>query len=662
MSIERTRRAALAAGLVVFSFPAIAQPGVETPSDIVLTPGRSPEAVSRSGSAVTVIRAAEFEASSGKSLADLFRQVPGVSVTEAGGPGQAATVRVRGAEARHTLVLVDGVRVNDPSTGASEFDFNAIAPGDVERIEVLRGPQSALYGSDAIGGVINIITRKGRGGYRGFAVVEAGSYGTAATRIGVSGGTRNFDYAFALSMARGAGFSSYGYRVDRLKPHLAGPLENDYFARLGGNLKLAWRPVEGVEVEVGATATTNRLQYDAAYGSQPDTPSLARARFLTQYLRFSADSFEGRLRHSVTLFANQTDRSYKDISYFDFGFGPFREWSRYGYAGRRFGAEYQGDLKLDRFGKLIFGARIEEEKLTSSTRVVESLFNSPSRDTARQQTRSLFALYQIPVGSRLDLSFGARLDDVEKVDRFITWRATGAYRIDETGTKFRASVGTGGKAPSLFQLHSPQYGTKSLEAERSFGVDAGVDQQLFGGRLTLSATLFHNRLTNLIDFSAYDAATFSYPTCPASQLYSGCYQNVGKAETSGVETSAEAVLVEGLLTARASYTHLVARDLSTGLKLARRPEHEGRLAFRFTPMEGLSIEPVVQFVGVRYSSANQVYKLAPYARFDLRAEYQLHKHLAVFARGENLTNARYQEVYNYGTTGRAAYAGLRATW
>jgi vitamin B12 transporter len=174
--------------------------------------------------------------------------------------------------------------------------------------------------------------------------------------------------------------------------------------------------------------------------------------------------------------------------------------------------------------------------------------------------------------------------------------------------------------------------------------------------------VFRNRLSNLIDFSPFDVATYTYPVCPVAQAYTGCYINVGKAETSGVELSGDAVLIDGLLQARASYTHLVAKDLSTGLKLARRPDHEGRVSLRITPLAGLTIEPVLHLVGTRYSQADEVQRLAPYARFDLKADYQIHKGLAVFARGENLTGTRYQEVYNYGTTGRAFYAGLRTQW
>lgn len=670
MSINTPNRVAIAAGLfLAISTQSQAQQAaaqadtVAQPSaDIVLTPGRGPQSIARSGSAVTVVTAEEIEKIGAKSTADIFRDLPGVSVTENGGPGQASTIRIRGAESRHTLVLVDGIAVNDPSTGSNEFDLNSLVAADIQRIEVLRGPQSALYGSDAIGGVVNILTRKGRGGHHGFASIEGGSYGNIAGRAGISGGTQDFDYAIAISGVRADGFSTYGYRIPRITRLLNQKLENDPFARLGGSAKFAWRPFEGVEIETGLTSNYIKADYDAAYGARPDTLSQARGRLTTAYVKATADAFEGRLRNSVTLFGNYSSRNYNDISFYDFGTGLTREWDKYDYTGKRFGAEYQGDAKLDQFGKLIFGARIEEERLESRTRPIESAFNVAEALNARRTTRSIFALHQLPIGERFDFSLGGRVDDIVGGDRFATWRATGAYRITEWGTKLRASVGTGGKAPSLFQTYSPQYGTRSLSSERSVGGDVGIDQRLFDGRLNLSLTGFYNKLTNLIDFSPFDPNTFTYPTCPITQAYTGCYINVGRARTQGVEVAGSATLIEGVLAAKASYTYLDARDLTTHLRLARRPTNQGRLSLSWTPIEKLTIEPIVSFVGERFSSANEKLRLKSYARFDLRADYQVHKNLNLYLRAENLTNVRYEEVYNYGTTGRAIYVGARASW
>jgi vitamin B12 transporter len=275
-------------------------------------------------------------------------------------------------------------------------------------------------------------------------------------------------------------------------------------------------------------------------------------------------------------------------------------------------------------------------------------------DKAQQTTRSIFALHQITLAERLHLSLGGRIDDVEDVDRFATWRGTVAYEVPGTETKLRASVGTGGKAPSLYQFYSQLYGTRTLESERSVGIDAGIDQTLLDGRVKLSGTVFFNRYRNFIDFA-------SSPRCRPDQIF-GCYLNVARAETSGFEGSAQIDLIPQWLKVRATYTYMDAVDLVRDKKLALRPEHEGRLGFIITPMKDLTIEPVVTMVGPRFSAANETQKLKSYARLDMNADYKLNERVSLFARLENLTNAHYQEVRNYGTPGRSVYGGLRATW
>lgn len=651
MSTKTPHRAALAAGLILaHSYSAFAQQPAQAAGgdaaasglSIVLTPSRGPQEIQRSGSAVTVIRSEEIEKAGLKSSADLFRSVPGAFVVEDGGPGQSARIRLRGSEVSHTLVLIDGVRVNDPSNTDGHFDFANLVPTDIERIEVLRGPQSALYGSDAIGGVINIITHKGRGGYRGFAELEGGSYGTLAGRTGVSGGTKEFDYSIALSGAQSDGFSAYGYRIPRITRMLTKPLDDDGYKRWGGMARFAWRPVEGVEIETGVTHSYSRAKFDYSTG---DAPNIGFGATTSAFLRANLDMLDGRLRNSLALTGMAVDRDYKYRDAF------FPSWAKFG--GERLGISYQGDLKLDQFGKLTFGGQIEQERYRSSG-------TYSTRFHTDRVTRSAFLLHQLPIGERFDLSLGGRVDDVERADRFVTWRATGAYRIPEWGTKLRASVGTGAKAPALDQLFNPSYGNPNLNSERSTGYDAGIDQSLFGGRANVSVTAFANRYRDLIQYSSGG--------CLPTQFF-GCYFNVGRAETKGIEAAGDAVIIENTLTAKGSYTFMTSEDKATHLSLVRRPQHSGTVSVKWMVTDKISFEPTLRLVGARFDRASDPVtfaairpKLAPYARLDIRADYQVHKNLNVYLRAENLTNARYQEVYNYGTTGRAIYAGARATW
>jgi len=648
------RLAAAAFSFSVYPFASEAQTAPQP--DIVVTATRSPRAVTQAGSSISVISGEEIAKASPKSIADVLRRVPGVTVTEAGGPGGSTTVRIRGAEARHTLVLVDGVKVNDPSSGSNEFDFANFVAADIERIEVLRGAQSALYGSDAMGGVINIITRKGSGAPKFKVSSEAGSYGSKGLRGSVSGSSGPVSYAFSLTGYDTAGFSRYGYRIGRIERTRGWPLEPDASRRGGAAGRIGLSLAKDVELEIGGYSTANVAQYDAAFGAYPDTPSQSQQHLHQGYARLTALAFDGLLRNTVLVAANRTERDYRTIGYSGALTLPRLRWDADSFTGDRVDAEYQGDLKLGAFGVLTFGAKAQRERILTHNRPVAP---TPGRrretNDAAQTTHSVFALHQITVFDHLHLSIGGRLDELLHSERFATWRATAAYEIPASSTTIRGSVGTGAKAPTLFQQFDPLFGTPGLHAERSFSIDAGIDQRLFDDRVTLSATVFVNRFRDLIDFS------FDPAVCPPTNPF-GCYGNVARARTSGLEVAADAEILPGLLRFKAAYTHLEAYDQLTGKRLARRPEDEARVGLIVTPIAGWSIEPSVVLVGKRFSSAGERDRLAPYARLDVYSEYQINDAFSVFARAENLTNAHYQEIRNYGTPGRSFYAGLRATW
>ncbi len=624
------------------------------PLFVTVTANRISTSIQRTGSAITVIRGEEIQRSNPISLVDTLRQVPGLDITETGGPGGTTAIRLRGANAGQTLVLLDGVRLNDPAGASGEFEASMIAPGLIDRIEVLRGPQSALYGSDAIGGVINIITKKGRGQPAYSLRVEGGSYGTISTIGSMSGSTGPWSYALSAVAQRTEGFSRYGYRIGRLQTGL-GPFEKDATTRFGGFGRIGYDPGNGFRFDVGVVASDTRAEYDAAFGRYPDTTSLGKRRFSQISAKAELDTFDNLLTHSLQVFANRSERIFYDSTY-SLVAGRLRDTrTRSDFIGDRYGAEYQGTLRLKQFGSVIFGGRYERETADTFAQNILPVPGLQRRTLAAQQdTQSLFGLWQLPLGERLTLSLGGRYDKVTDTGAFPTWRATVAYNITETGTKLRASAGTGGKAATLFQRFSPQFGTPELTAERSFGYDAGFDQSLLDGRVTLSVTAFSNRIRNLINFEVG-------PRCLATQT-SGCYVNVARAATSGVEVSGRATIIEGWLSASTTYTYLHAKDEATNLTLARRPQQTGRGAIQFTPLAGWLIEPSITMVSGRFSSANERNRLAPYARLDVYTEYTLNPNFKVHARMENITNAKYQEALNYGTTGRAFYAGLTATW
>ncbi|MCA3629154.1 MAG: TonB-dependent receptor, partial [Methylobacterium sp.] len=263
------------------------------PLEINITANRSPTAIQRTGSAVTVIRAEEITRTSSFSVADILKQVPGVDVSETGNPGSVGTIRVRGANAGQTLVLLDGIRINDPSGPSGEFDSSLIAPGIIDRIEVLRGPQSALYGSDAIGGVVNIITKKGQGAPSRSMRFEGGSYGSASVTGSVAGSSGPWSYAFSGLGQTSEGFSSYGYRIGRLEK-TRGPFEKDGLRRLTGLGRIGYDPGTGFRFDLGFIASGKRSGYDAAFGAHPDTNSISNQRFGQFHARAELDSFDNR--------------------------------------------------------------------------------------------------------------------------------------------------------------------------------------------------------------------------------------------------------------------------------------------------------------------------------------------------------------------------------
>ncbi|SEH47135.1 TonB-dependent receptor plug domain-containing protein [Tardiphaga sp. 215_C5_N2_1] len=634
-----------------------AQSSAEQLSEIVVTADRAPEQLNRTGSSISVVSGETIATSNPGSLVDALRTVPGLDISENGGPGGTANVRLRGGNTGQTLVMIDGIRVNDPTAASGDFEFAMFTPSAMERIEVLKGPQSALYGSDAMGGVINIITKKGSGPAQVNVRTEAGSYGTVMTQGSLTGTNGPWSYAFTGGGQHSNGFSRYGYRIPALEARFPN-LENDSFDRVGGSARIGYDAGEGIRLESGIVHSFTRAAYDAASGTYPDTGSSTDRLLQTVYGRVGIDSFGGVLTHNITVSNTHTERSFNELSYpLSMRPPPGATARILDYWGNSLGAEYQATLKLGAFGSLIYGAKTQSETAqTFTTGILPTPTAMTSTLSKRQDTNSVFALWSVPIGERLNITLGGRVDDVVDVARFETWRATAAYNITETGTKFHASAGTGAKAPTLFQLYSQANGTPSLSPETNFGYDAGIDQSLFNGRVVVSVTGFATDYSNLINF-----VSFTPSACAADQK-TGCYNNVARAETSGLEVGANVDVIPGLMKFNAAYTYLHAQDLGNDTVLARRPKNFARFALTITPTDKWMIEPRVTTVSKRFSSANQVGQVDAYTRVDLYTEYKIDANWKVFARGENILNEHYQEVLNFGTTGPAAYAGFNATW
>ena len=624
-------RAALLAGAAIFVLPAFAQ---EKAPDIVITPNKQPQSIQQIGSATTIITRDEIDKAGFKSVRDLLDGQPGLTFAESGGPGGLTSFYIRGTDTRHTLVLIDGMRINDPTTTAGEIDLSIVPPQMIDRIEIVRGPQSALYGSDAIGGIINIITKKGqKGPPRWQFRAEGGSYGTYGTRLGVSGATEIMSYNIALGQFHTDGFQRYGYRVPRLA--YLNPNGSDPLDRLNGVGRFSWRLNDWLTLETGFEVGRNRVEYDSASGPNPLATNIQRGRLATAYQKAIAEN--GPFRTTLTTFQSRLSREY-----------AFTGDNAATYVGNRAGAELQQDVNLAKYGLFTLGTRYEYEHSESSS--IFSGFGSSS--SAQQRTSAGFALYQVTVFEKLHLSAGGRVDHVSTSGTFNTYRLTAAYALT-SATRLRASYGTGAKAPSLYQLTSAYSGNLSLKAETSKGFDVGVDQTFLDGDARVGVAYFNNRIENLITAD------------PPRYVY----YNVAQAKTSGVEVSADYNIWPTFAKLKGAYTYLNATNETTGLALVRRPKHSARMSAAFWATPELTIEPVIRLVGSRPDAFynERTYRtdriwLKSYARFDLIVDYKVNKTISVFARAENLTNVKYEDVYNYGTAGRSVYAGVQMTW
>lgn len=610
-------RLRVACGTIVLSLGLLlpAVPADAEPPEVVVTPYYTPTALGRSGSTVSVITAEEIARQPTESVAQLLRSVPGVTVNETGGVGGQTLVSLRGTEAQHTLVLIDGVRVNDPASARDQFDFSLLTITDIERVEILRGPQSALYGSDAIGGVINIITKKSGGPPRLKASVEGGSYGTR--RVNLSGGNTAGDLSLYTS---GTYFATDGFSRVGSRDHG----EPDSTEKFAGTIRGAFDPGDGTRFEFGADGYRDQSEIDA--GPTLDAKGYESNRdLLSAFGKFTFPTFGGRVNNTINVFVADNHHQYVE---------PGRTTD---YFGNDVGIEYQKLVSFGSAGSLLGGARVEEQTANGS----RSDLTAPTFESDVLLYAG-YLLYQLPVGERLNLSFAGRHDGEVDGKGFTTGRMTAFYAIPEWQAGIRGSIGTGAKRPTAFQLaYNPE-----LKPETSVGGDLGLEKTFFDGRFRISATGFWNRIENMID---YDFTILPF----------GNYANISSARTSGVEITASAMIVPGVLHATASYTYLDARNLDTGRPLARRAQNSGSLSMVYTGVRNLETAVSLTYVGRRFDNDAGTVTLDPYTRVDLSADYRVDSNLKIYGRIENLFNTPYQDAAGYNSAGLSAYAGLK---
>jgi vitamin B12 transporter len=607
--------------------------------EIVVTATRLKTSEREVGSSVTVITADQIRQQQKITVLDVLKDVPALDVVQSGGPGTQASVFIRGAKSEHTLVLMDGVEMNDPSSAGRSFDFADLMVGNIERIEIVRGPQSTLYGSDAMGGVINIITKKGTGKPSGFVSAEGGSFKTFTERAGISGGTGLINYSFGISRLDTDGISAADEKD--------GNREKDGYENTTFSTRLGITPAKNFDADLILRYINTEADIDnsgGAGGDDPNNTADTKQLFLRTQARLSLfdDLWEQKLGFSLS----DHSRDYRN----DIDADHPSDLDRSSYDGQILKFDWQHNLYLHESNTLTLGIETEKEKAKSSY-YSESAYGPYTSTFAEENARTsgYYLQDQIKTWNDWFTTLGIRLDDHSDFGTKTTYRLASSYLIRQTSTRLKGSYGTGFKAPSLYQLFS-LYGDQDLEPEKGTGWDAGVEQIFYHELITLGITYFKNDFDDLIDF---DSGTSKYV-------------NVAKAETKGVETYLSARPSDDL-TLRVSYTYTDTKDKDTGEKLLRRPKNKASFDanYRFLGKGNTNLE--VLYVGKRddydYSSwpAARV-TLGGYTLVNLAASYDVTRNIQVTGRVNNLFDKYYQEVFGYGTPGISGYAGIKCSF
>lgn len=607
----------LAGAALLPAFPALAQE--EGDEDIVVSATGVAQEADESGRAITSFGREEIETRQTVAVSDLLATVPGVSVSRNGPIGGVTTVRIRGAEGDHTLVLIDGVRVNDPSAPAGGYDFAHLLAGAVDRVEVLRGPNSVAWGSQAIGGVVNVTTVQPREGVQGRANAEYGSFETFGANAALSGGNE-----IVSGGITGGYFTSGGISA------AANGSEPDGYRQYGATGRLRIDPLDGLWFDFRGYYTDGRTEYDSdfpppTFSIVGDSGHYSTARQLNGYAGVNVELLGGRFRNRVSFSTSDIDR--ED---FDPAAGSAPIFVGYGHSERW---EYQGDFKVADQFRAVIGAEQEDSRFNEGGAV------------SRQDITSFYGEAIVTPVEQVTLTVGVRNDDHSGFGNHTTFGTSAAVRPLD-GTVLRASYGEGFKAPTLYQRFGPfGLGTPNLLPEEAESWEVGAEQRLAAG-VTIAGTWFHRDVTNQIDF---DLGTFSY-------------QNIARTRSEGVEFELVAQPVEGL-SLRGAFTHLKPENRSPGANLgkdlARRPRDSGSLSADYKFGFGLNLGATLLVVGESFDNPANTVRLDGYALVGLRAEMPVSDQFSLYARVDNLFDEDYQTVANYGTMGRAAYAGVR---
>lgn len=610
--------------------------------EIVVTATRIETPAKEIASSVTVISREDLERTRKTTVLEALQEVLGVAAIQNGPVGSAASVFLRGANSEHTLILLDGIELNDPISPSRSFDLAHLMLENVDRIEILRGPQSTLYGSDALGGVVNIITRKGQGKPRFHLSSLGGSYGTLHSNAGISGNTRIMGYSLGISYFRNEGLSAASTNYE-------GNEEKDSYRNFTFSGRLNFHPLKNLDIDFILRILKTKTDIDnfgGAYGDDPNSTQEYDALFLQTQVR--SLHLENRWEQKLSLSLVDYDRQHKNLidsaHPFDSEDGLFKS--------KLLKIDWQNNFFLHETNTFTFGIDYQQEQ-GESEYYFEGLWGPSSSifPLERAHTTGLYIQDQIRIASRLFATAGVRLDNHSQFGTSITYRFAPAYLIERTGTKFKATYGTGFKSPSLYQFYAPgtvwgPIGNSDLRPEKSIGWDLGFEQEILKAKIFLGATYFQNNYKDLIDFD-----------------FSQGYLNIGRAESKGMEIFITTRPLNSLII-KATYTFTEARDKDTDTYLLRRPKHKftANLNYDFLGKGTFNLSfihiGVIEDMDFSTWTAARV-KLSGYSLFNAAVSFDINSNLQIFSRLDNIFDQEYEMIKGYGTPGFSAYGGFK---
>lgn len=595
-----------------------------TGTDIVVTANGIEQPRDQVGQAITVIDKDQLDSSQTLAISDLLRTVPSVRVARNGSIGGVTSVFIRGGESSQTLVLIDGVRINDPSSPNAAFDFGSLLTGNIDRVEILRGPNSVIWGSQAIGGVVNVRTEEPTEDLSANAGAEYGYHNTADVRANVSGTSGKLSGSLGASYFRTDGISA-----------LAAGTERDGYKNFAANGKLKVAFNDDVSLDLRGYYNKGRVQFDDPFGATPDTfPETENSQFVG-YAGLNANFANGRFRNRVAYTRTDLHRVGTEPNVpFSFNVNELK--------GKIDRFEYQG--AFDVIDKVTFVFGIEHERTFASTFFPAGGGAGP--DQAKYRVTSEYGQLIVRPITGLTLTGGVRHDDYNIYGSQTTFGGNFAFTPNAGRTVLRGTYAEGFRAPTLTESVLP-FGNPALKAETAKSFDVGIEQNFLDGAVRAAATYYHRKSDNQIAFSF---TTFQSENI-AKVLNKGLELELDVRPTQDLKISAGYSLVDA--TSRSN-------DGTFGNRLARRPKDSANASIEWKTPIGLQIAADVLLTGDSFDNLANTVRLNGYQIVTVRASYPVSDRFEVFGRIENLFDEKYQTVARYSTYGRNAYVGVRA--